>query len=111
MTLSEVREWDRRGAPLAFYRGAAYVADLRPKVKVEVMVEDEEVKGVADILFGVLRTGHLSDGQITILSAETVIRVRTGVQDVKVMNQRTSSVREKSRAIKPHNQGDRARVA
>src|SRR5712692_9559017 len=75
LTFSEVRDWDQHGGPVALYRGTAYVVEFRPKVKIEVMVEDEEVKGVTDTLIGALRTGHLGDGQIAILSAEAVISI------------------------------------
>src|SRR6266850_2475429 len=93
MTFSEVREWDQHGGPIALYRGTAYVVEFRPKVKIEVMVEDEEVKEVTDTIIGVLRTGHLGDGQVAILSAETVIRVRTGVRKVDTMNQHNGLLR------------------
>jgi nitrogen regulatory protein P-II 1 len=111
MTFSEVREWDQHGGPVALYRGTAYVVEFRPKVKIEVMVENEEVKEVTDTIIGVLRTGHLGDGQVAILSAETVIRVHTGVREAEVMSQRNGSLGEGSRAVRPHNQGDRARAA
>jgi len=111
MTVSEIREWDRHGGPVALYRGTAYVVEFRPMVKIEVMVEDEELKAVADTIIGVLRTGRLGDGQVAILSAETVIRVRTGVREVEVMNQRNGAWRGESRAARPYTEGDRARVA
>jgi len=111
MTFSAVRDWNPHGGPVALYRGVAYVAEFRPRVKIEVMVEDEEGKAVADTIIGVLRTGRLGDGQVAVLPAETAIRVRSGVREVAVLSQRNGALGEGSRAVRLPNNGDRARAA
>jgi len=111
MTFSGVRDWNPHGGPVARYRGVAYVAEFRPRVKIEVMVKDEEGKAVAETILGVLRSGRLGDGQIAVLPAETVIRVRTGVREVAVMSQRNGALGEGSRSVRLPDKGDRARAA
>lgn len=111
MTVSEVKDWDRNGGPVAFYRGIAYAVEFRPRVKVEVTVEDEEVKGVTDTIIGVLRAGHLGDGQIAILPVEAVIHIRTDVRWADTMNQRNGLSRGWSGACRPHKERERARSA
>jgi nitrogen regulatory protein PII len=93
MTFSEVKNWDRNGGPVAFYRGAAYVAEVRSKIKVEIMVENEEVNEVTDVIADALQTGHLSEGQISVLRVEELIRVRTGVHGADTTKQRHGSSR------------------
>jgi nitrogen regulatory protein P-II 1 len=111
MAFSEVKDWDRHGGPVAFYRGAAYIVEFRPKVKVEIMVEDEEVKEVTDAIIGALRTGHLGDGQIAILSVEEVIRVRTGVHGADTMNQRHGLSQGASKIYRPYNESDSLHIS
>ena|SRR5438128_2386367 len=106
MTFSEVRDWDRHGGSVAFYRGTAYVVEFRPKVKIEVLIEDEDVKEVTDAIIGALRTGHLGDGQIAILPAEAVIRVRTGVRQADTINRRDGLWRGGSKVYRPHSESD-----
>jgi nitrogen regulatory protein PII len=108
--ISEVKGWDRREDTVAFYRGIAYVAD-RPKVRVEVMVEDEEVEGVTDAIIGVLRTGHLCDGQITILPVEEGLRIRTGEHWANAVNQRNGLWQGGGEVHRPHKERDRTRAA
>jgi len=78
VTISEVRYFNRKKGHVGLYRGAAYVVDTTPKVRIEVIVEDDEAKEVADTIVAVLRTGHLCDGEIAILPVEAVVRIRIG---------------------------------
>ena len=78
MRISEVRDVSRQTDRVALYRGAAYVAETTPQVRIEVIVEDDEAKAVIDTIIAVLRTGHLCDGEIAVLPVEAVIRIRVG---------------------------------
>ncbi len=77
MRISEVRDLSRQKGRVALYRGAEYVVDTT-KVRIEVIVEDDEAKAVVDTIIAVLRTGHLCDSEIAILPVEAVIRIRIG---------------------------------
>jgi len=105
-TISEVRNWDQHRAPVVRYRGTTYMVEFRPEVKVEVIVEDEEVKKVTDAIIGVLRTGHLGDGQIAILPVEAVIRVRTGVRSADMMTRLHGFLRGGHKLHRPHSERD-----
>ena len=63
------------------YRGAEYVVDFLPKVKVEVVVKDEDVDSCVDAIVKAARTGKIGDGKIFVTSVERVVRIRTGEQD------------------------------
>ena len=80
MTFSEVRDYGHQPQHVGNYRGSAYVVDLRPEIKVEVAVDDEDVRAITDTIIGALRTGRLGDGKISIFPMETVLQVRTGVR-------------------------------
>jgi nitrogen regulatory protein P-II 1 len=60
------------------YRGAEYVVDFLPKVKIELLLDDDNVAKVADIIASVARTGKIGDGKIFISPIEDVVRIRTG---------------------------------
>ena len=77
MRISEVRALSGQKGRVALYRNAAYV-DTTPKVRIEVIVENDEAKAVIDTIVAVLRTGHLCDGEIAILPVEAVVRIRVG---------------------------------
>jgi nitrogen regulatory protein P-II 1 len=78
MKVSEVRDLSRQKGRAGLYRGAAYVVDTTPKVRIEVIVEDDEAKAVTDTIVTVLRTGHLCDGEVAVLPVEAVVRIRIG---------------------------------
>jgi nitrogen regulatory protein P-II 1 len=80
MTFSEVRDCGHHPSHVGNYRGSEYVVDLLPEVKVEVVADDTDVRDVTDAIIGALQTGHLSDGEISILPMETVLHVRAGVR-------------------------------
>jgi len=79
ITFSEVKDYGHHPSQVGHYRGSAYVVDLLPEIKVEVVVDDEDVRAVTDTIIGALRTGHLGDGEISILPMETVLHMRAGV--------------------------------
>ena len=78
MTVTEVKGYGRQKGHTEIYRGAEYVVDFIPKVKMEVVVQDEQVDQVIDTILKVARTGKIGDGKIFVLPVERVIRVRTG---------------------------------
>ncbi|MBP7517124.1 MAG: P-II family nitrogen regulator [Desulfobulbus sp.] len=78
MTVTEVKGYGRQKGHTEIYRGAEYVVDFIPKVKMDVIVQDEQVDQVIDTILQVARTGKIGDGKIFVLPVERVIRVRTG---------------------------------
>ena len=78
MTVTEVKGFGRQKGHTEIYRGAEYVVDFIPKVKMDVIVQDEQVDQVIDTILKVARTGKIGDGKIFVLPVERVIRVRTG---------------------------------
>ena len=78
MTVTEVKGYGRQKGHTEIYRGAEYVVDFIPKVKMDVVVDDEQVDQVIDTILQVARTGKIGDGKIFVLPVERVIRVRTG---------------------------------
>ncbi len=78
MTVTEVKGFGRTGGKKEVYRGSAYVVDFVPKVKVEVVVADEQVTAVIDAIERSARTGRIGDGKIFVIPIEEVVRIRTG---------------------------------
>ena len=78
MTVDEVKGFGRQGGKTEIYRGAEYVVDLLPKVKVEAVVTDEAATQVAEIIVNAARTGKIGDGKVWITSVDELIRIRTG---------------------------------
>ena len=78
MTVTEVKGFGRQKGHTELYRGAEYVVDLIPKVKVEVVVKSEQASQAVDAIIGAANTGKIGDGKIFVLSLEEVIRIRTG---------------------------------
>ena len=78
MTISEVKGFGRQRGHTELYRGAEYVVDFLPKVKIEILVTDEQAFAVADIILSTARTGRIGDGKIFIVPVEDAIRIRTG---------------------------------
>jgi nitrogen regulatory protein P-II 1 len=77
MTVSEVRGYGRQRGRSEVFRGAEYVVDFIPKIKIEVVVDSEIVDEVVDAIVSVAGTGKIGDGKIFILPVDDVIRVRT----------------------------------
>jgi nitrogen regulatory protein PII len=78
MTVDEVKGFGRQGGKTEIYRGAEYVVDLLPKVRVETVVPDELAEQVAEIIVMAARTGKIGDGKVWITNVEKLIRIRTG---------------------------------
>jgi nitrogen regulatory protein P-II 1 len=78
MTVSEVKGFGRQKGHTELYRGAEYIVDFLPKVKIEVLVADDKVAAVTDAIIASARTGRIGDGKIFILPVEEVVRIRTG---------------------------------
>jgi len=78
LTVSEVKGFGRQKGHTELYRGAEYVVDFLPKVKLEVIVRDEQVAEVIDSIEKAARTGRIGDGKIFVVPVEEVIRIRTG---------------------------------
>src|SRR5436190_9070217 len=78
MTVSEVRGFGRQRGHKEQYRGAEYTVDFLPKVKIEVIVKDDELTGAIDTITSSARTGKVGDGKIFISRLDQVIRIRTG---------------------------------
>jgi len=82
MTVSEVKGYGRQQGHSELYRGAEYVVDFLPKVKIEVVVSNEEYMNKAiDIIKETAKTGKIGDGKIFVSPIEKVIRIRTGEED------------------------------
>ena len=78
MTVTEVKGFGRQKGHTEFYRGAEYVVDFLPKVKLEVVIPDEMVAEVVDRISQVARTGKIGDGKIFITEVNDCLRIRTG---------------------------------
>jgi nitrogen regulatory protein P-II 1 len=78
MTAWEVKGFGRQKGHTELYRGAEYVIDFLPKVKIEIVVDDELVEKVVDAIMKAARTGRIGDGKIFISPVEDAIRIRTG---------------------------------
>jgi nitrogen regulatory protein P-II 1 len=78
MTVTEVKGFGRTGGKKEVYRGSAYVVDFVPKVKLEIIVADDNVQQVVAVITEAARTGKIGDGKIFITSVDEVIRIRTG---------------------------------
>ncbi len=77
LTISEVKGYGRQKGHTEIYRGAEYVVDFLPKVKIEVVVEDDIVEDVIEKIIETAKTGKIGDGKIFIVPIEDVIRIRT----------------------------------
>lgn len=78
LTVSEASGFGRQKGHTEVYRGAEYTVDLVPKVRLEILVDDEFVDDVVDAVVSSAQTGKIGDGKVWVSSVETVVRVRTG---------------------------------
>jgi len=78
MTATEVKGFGRQKGHTELYRGAEYVVDFLPKVKIEVVVEAAKVETCVEAIVNAARTGKIGDGKIFITSVERIVRIRTG---------------------------------
>jgi nitrogen regulatory protein P-II 1 len=78
LTVSECRGFGRQRGHTEVYRGAEYTIDFVPKVRLEVLVDDEDVTRAASAVVDAARTGRIGDGKLWIIPVESVVRIRTG---------------------------------
>ena len=78
LTVTEVKGFGRQKGHTELYRGAEYVVDFLPKVKIEVVIGDDLVEKAIDAIVKAARTGKIGDGKIFVTSVEHVVRIRTG---------------------------------
>jgi len=78
MTVSESSGYGRQRGHTEVYRGAEYTVELLPKVRLEILVDDEDGDDVVDVIVRAARTGKIGDGKVWTAPVETVVRVRTG---------------------------------
>ena len=81
LTVTGVKGFGRQKGHTELYRGAEYVVDFLPKLKIDVVVSDENLDAVIDAIVKAARTGRIGDGKIFVRSVEQVIRIRTGEID------------------------------
>jgi len=80
ITVSEVKGFGRQKGHTELYRGAEYVVDFLPKIKIEIILSDDVVDKAVEAITSAAKTGRIGDGKIFILPLENVIRIRTGEQ-------------------------------
>ena len=78
ITVIEVKGFGRQKGHTELYRGAEYVVDFLPKIKVEIAVDDDKVVSVVEAVSGAAQTGKIGDGKIFVFEVDQVIRIRTG---------------------------------
>ncbi len=78
MTVTEVRGFGRQRGHKEMYRGAEYTVDFLPKVKLELVVADDQLKAAIDTIVKIARTGQIGDGKIFVTDLAQVVRIRTG---------------------------------
>ena len=78
LTTTDVEGFGRQRGHTEVYRGAEYQVDFVPKVKIEILADDDQVQGIVDAVAKAARTGKIGDGKIWVVPAEQVIRIRTG---------------------------------
>ncbi len=81
MTVTEVKGFGRQKGHTELYRGAEYMVDFLPKVKLDIVVADDQVDRCVDAILKTAQTGRIGDGKIFVFDVERVIRIRTGEED------------------------------
>ena len=85
MTVTEVKGFGRQKGHTELYRGAEYVVDFLPKIKLEVAVDDSRLDEVIETITTAARTGKIGDGKIFVATLENVVRIRTGEMAVEAL--------------------------
>lgn len=78
LTAIEAKGYGRQKGHTELYRGSEYVVDFLPKIKLEIVVEDDQLEGALDAIITAARTGRIGDGKIFVSDVQEVIRIRTG---------------------------------
>lgn len=81
MTVTEVKGFGRQKGHTELYRGAEYMVDFLPKVKLEIVVTDDQVERCVEAIMTTAQTGRIGDGKIFVFDVERVVRIRTGEED------------------------------
>jgi len=81
MTVSDVKGYGRQQGHSELYRGAEYVVDFLPKVKLDLVIASEDVDKVVELITNAAKTGKIGDGKIFVSAIERIIRIRTGEED------------------------------
>ncbi len=85
ITVTEVKGFGRQKGHTELYRGAEYVVDFLPKVRIEIAVEDHRADAVIDAIAAAARTGKIGDGKIFVTTLGSVVRIRTGELDAEAL--------------------------
>ena len=85
MTVTEVKGFGRQKGHTELYRGAEYVVDFLPKIKIEIVIPDEQVDACIEAITNAAHTGKIGDGKIFVQSVETVVRIRTNERDAEAV--------------------------
>ena len=85
LTVTEVKGFGRQKGHTELYRGAEYVVDFLPKIKVEIVVTADMLENALDVIIKAARTGKIGDGKIFVTPVERVIRIRTGETDASAI--------------------------
>ena len=85
ITVTEVKGFGRQKGHTELYRGAEYVVDFLPKIKLEVAVSDEQVDRVVEAIQASAKTGKIGDGKIFVIDIERAVRIRTGETDASAL--------------------------
>ena len=85
MTVIEVKGFGRQKGHTELYRGAEYIVDFLPKVKIEIVVSDEDLDNAIESIQNAAKTGRIGDGKIFVTDLEQVIRIRTGEDGEKAL--------------------------
>ena len=81
MSISEIKGFGRQRGRKEIYRGSEYTVDFLPKIKMEIIVDADQVDKVIEVVVEAARTGKIGDGKIFVLPVEKIVRVRTGETD------------------------------
>ncbi len=85
MTVTEVKGFGRQKGHTELYRGAEYVVDFLPKVKLDVVVADDQVDVCIEAIVKAARTGNIGDGKVFVSDVQKVVRIRTGEEDAQAL--------------------------
>ncbi|MDA2987927.1 MAG: P-II family nitrogen regulator [Actinomycetota bacterium] len=85
MTVSEASGFGRQRGHTEVYRGAEYTVELVPKVRIEIVIEDDRAGDVIDAIVGAAQTGKIGDGKVWSVPVDTVVRVRTGERGAEAL--------------------------
>ncbi|RYF66114.1 MAG: P-II family nitrogen regulator [Comamonadaceae bacterium] len=81
LTVTEIKGFGRQKGHTELYRGAEYVVDFLPKMKIEAVINDDDVERCVDAIVAAARTGKIGDGKIFVTNVERVLRIRTGEEN------------------------------